>query len=759
MPCSEGVIASVIEDRELRELFRAESLEHIQHIETGLLALERQPEDTALLEEVFRESHSLKGAARMLGLRDIQNLAHEIESLLGEARQGKMAITAISAGAQLAKLDQIRRQVAMVVGDSALPETNPATVMVPASPAPPVPSVPAGPSGQGTVEVAPGAAGLMTSTAVVASAAEPPQATSGPGETSSALVTPDVKPSATANGGPVKDFHIDTLRIESTRLDTLLQLGGELVVNNGRIARWRGELDRLHGHCDYLNRHPGDSIQGLSALVSELDRLRGLMSSDIARLETVSSQLETSIRKLRLLPLSTLLDLFPRMVRDLAAELGKKVVYHVEGAATVADKRIIEEMKAPLTHLLRNCVDHGIETPAERLRAGKPAEGLIQISVAQGADAVTILIRDDGRGLDLEAIRQQAIKQRLHTEDELRHMSSAQLQTLVLRAGFSTSPMITDLSGRGVGLDVVRACVERLHGSLALDSTPGRGLSIRLRLPVSLTATRAILVREWGQTYALSFDDIAFLRRLAPAALHNLEGRQGFYEGDQAIPLERLGLLLDRSPPALKEEAGLHCVVLKVSGEIFALAVDEVLDTEDIVVKPPAPPLTRVRNLAGLAVLNSGLVCPVLNSYDLLRGMNRKGRVIKPSLDQEVVQAQKRILLAEDSITTRMQERRILEAAGYLVETAVDGLDAWNKLALHSYDAVVSDIQMPRMSGLELAERMRKNKRFAEVPIVLITSLATEEDRRRGLAAGADAYITKSEFDQRLLLDCLARLA
>ena len=804
-------MTGLIEDRELRDMFRAESLEHAQKIEAGLLELERQPEQAPLLEEVFREAHSLKGAARMLGLRDIQNLAHAIETLLGEARQGKAGITAATVAAQLTKLDQIRHLVALAVGDAVEPEpgavaddgthdpaacggasessasptqTDSLNQTQAESPAP----FEFQPDREGPANL-PGLSAASRSEVPVSPATRPVNAAtspapathpaSHPGQGSESTPAPlDAIPVATLsqntsssqNGagipaapgpgeGSVVDFHIETLRIESSRLDALLQLGGELVVSKGRIGRWHHELDRLQGQCDYLQKHPAEGVPGLAELSAEIARLRGQLTSDIARLETVATQLEASIRKLRLLPMATLLDLFPRMVRDLAVELGKQVSYRVEGASTVADKRILEELKAPLTHLLRNCIDHGIESPAERRRAGKPEEGQIRIRVTSGADAVHLLISDDGRGLDLEAIRRQAIKQRLHTADELRHLTEAQVQALILRPGFSTSPMITDISGRGVGLDVVRAGVERLRGALTLESVAGQGLTIRLRLPVSLTATRAMLVREWGQTYALPFDDIAFLRRLRPGDLHVLEGRQGFYEGDQAIPLERLGLLLERPPPAFKEEERVQCVALRVGGETFALALDEVLDAEDIVVKPTAAPLIRVRNLAGLAVLNSGLVCPVLNGYDLLRGMNRKGQLAAPVVAEEQAQERKRILLAEDSITTRMQERRILEAAGYAVETAVDGLDAWNKLALHPFNAVVSDIQMPRMSGLELAERIRKNRKFAEVPIVLITSLATEEDRRRGLAAGADAYITKSEFDQTLLLDCLSRLA
>jgi two-component system chemotaxis sensor kinase CheA len=320
--------------------------------------------------------------------------------------------------------------------------------------------------------------------------------------------------------------------------------------------------------------------------------------------------------------------------------------------------------------------------------------------------------------------------------------------------------MITDLSGRGVGLDVVRATIERLHGAIQVESVSGQGLTIRLRLPVSLTATRALLVHEWGRTYALPLEEIRFVKRLRQTDVHLIEGRQCFDQEGQAIAIERLGLLLERAPPAFDEEVVLEVVVIQVGNERFGLVLERVLEITDLVVKPLMRPLNRVRHLAGLAVLSSGEVCPVLHAYDLLRSMSRTRQRAAAAPAEEVERpARKRILLAEDSITTRVQERRILEAAGYEVQTAVDGLDAWSKLALQTFDAVVSDIQMPRMSGLELAERIRRSRQYAELPIVLVTSLASESDRRRGLEVGADAYITKSEFDQGLLLDCLARLA
>ncbi|NCA71128.1 MAG: hybrid sensor histidine kinase/response regulator [Sphingobacteriia bacterium] len=751
----------LIEDAELRELFRAESAEHIQSLEVGLLRLGQTPDDAALLEELFRQAHSLKGAARMLGLREIQRLAHEIENLLAEARQDKIRITADRVAPQLELLDRMRTEVALVLGESPSPAL--------ASLAREAAAIPRA-GGETGVIASPGSAdGAALPTGLPRAMARSGRAADLGEALSTGSVPPVVAPGTSAASPPpdtslgsVPDVKSETVRIDSSRLDRLFQLGAELLVSTGRMERCELVLEGLVSRCDDQLKRSSDLGQALAELAVELEQLRAQMSTDSARLVSVARQVEHEIGALRLLPMSTLFDLFPRMLHDLGRELGKEVDYAVEGASSLVDKRVIEELKAPLTHLVRNALDHGIETPEERRRVGKPPQGRLSIVVRHLGETVWLRIRDDGRGLDPEAVRRQAVKLGVYRPEELSGLTDTQLHALILRSGFSTALQVTDLSGRGVGLDVVRATVERLHGTIEIGSTPGQGMQVDLRVPVTLSVPRALLIREWGQLYAIAFDSILFIERLQPSDLHLLGGRYGFYRGDQTIPLERLGLLLERSPPALEESPRLYCLALEVGGERFGLMLDEVLEAVDLVVKPFTMPLKRVRNLAGLAVLDSGSVCVVLDPFDLCRGMSRARSSSDPAateVAQTPAPARKRILLAEDSITTRMQECRILEAAGYEVVSAVDGLDAWGKLAAGEFDAVVSDIQMPRLSGLELTERIRANRHYAELPVVLVSSLASEEDRRRGLEAGADAFITKSAFDQSMLLDCLGRLA
>ena len=736
-------MASYIDDEGLRDMFRAESAEHLHQIESGLLELQKGGSNQLLLEDVFRAAHSLKGAARMLGLRDIQATAHEIENYLSELLKNGKVVTEPDIQAQLASLDRIKILIERTVSTTGN-DRHPG----PASPV-------------FAVERA-----SMPEVNAVKDAAALPMAQSG-SMVVQGPVTADVPVGENASGDPLPpagdrtlaDFHISTIRVDARRLDKLMQHCGELVVGISRLARYRTQLQEMQSSMEagrFGNR--GDEALERGG-VDAFKLFMRQFSHDTEGFATEVLELEQCIRNLRMLPLSSLLELFPRMVHDLGAELGKRVEYRTTGEATVADKHVIEELKSPIMHLIRNAIDHGIELPAERLQAGKPECGTVTVSVSQAMGFLIVTVGDDGRGLNLSRIREQAVKQHIKTSEEVALLSDQQVQTLIFRSGFTTAAMITDISGRGVGLDVVRAVVERLNGNIEVDSVINAGTRITLRIPLSMSATRAIVLGEWGQSYAIPFNDIAAIRRVPVGEIQSLEGQHCFYQDNEAIPLERLGILLDRAPTELKRDETLLCAILNVNHEKFAIGFDEIIGSEDIVVRPLPPPLTRVRNVAGAAVLGNGEVCPVLNAYDLLRSMSRSMQPVESSADDEVgAPVSKKILLADDSITTRMLERRILEAAGYEVEVAVDGQDAFNRLSQQPFDAIVSDVEMPRMTGLELVEQIRKSRTYANLPVILVTTLSSEADRRRGMEAGADAYISKPEFNQTLLLDCLARL-
>ncbi|MDD5037357.1 MAG: hybrid sensor histidine kinase/response regulator [Methylococcaceae bacterium] len=723
----------MIEDKELRELFRIESEEHLQRLDQGLLQLERTPADQTLLDELFREAHSLKGAARMMGLTEIQNLAHQIENVMGSAKRGEAALLPQTPGLYQT-LDTIRSLIREATDTGGVkPTQKPAetepTAISPAETPQPIPPP----------KLAPTVASLSHQ--------------------------PEVRAAKPEN------FRIETIRVDPKKLDALLTQSGELTVTKIRIARRLAEIDELLDLCDEGGRIESSrqlsssdarqALQRLERLQAGLKHLRSGAYEDSTRLDFIAGQIEDGIHRMRLLPLSTLFCLFPRLVHDLARDLGKEVELVVEGAENVADKHILEEMKDPLMHLLRNAIDHGIEPPQQRELAGKPRVGRVRIQSSQTPSHIVIEVSDDGQGLDLDAIKRTAMKQGICDQDGLDGMSLAQLQALILASGFSTSAFVTDVSGRGVGLDVVRNSVERLKGTVQIESTWGQGLSLRMQLPISLATVRVMTFTANGQSYALPVEYVQFSRKLRPNEIYPLEGRQTVSLDGQPVSVARLLDLLEISPPTrqpVEAPSTLLCIVLAVGEERFGLIADELLDEMEVVLKPQSALLKRVRNLSGATILETGEVCMVLNPPDLLKSL------CKPSVSAlalpiaEVPAVQKVLLLAEDSITTRTQEKRILEGAGYEVVTAVDGMEAFNKLGTRRFDGIVSDINMPNIDGLTLTAKIRADKKYPDLPIILVTSLASEEDKRRGLEVGANAYISKPSFDQRVLLDCLERL-
>ncbi|MDP2810021.1 MAG: Hpt domain-containing protein [Rhodocyclaceae bacterium] len=557
---------AMIEDPELRRLFEAESAEHLARLDDGLLRLEKTPADPPLLEELFRESHSLKGAARMLGLAGIEVAAHGLESIFNAARKGEAPLTPETIARMNTALADLRRRVREVLADLPPP---PAPAAVP-------PTRPAG-----------------------STLGAPTFATTAP---------------ATAPTAASEPFRIETVRVETRKLDDLLTLVGELSVIQRRMQHRRASMEELPAQWAGLERDDG------------------------ARLEFIVNQMKDQVLTLRLLPLSTVFALFPRMVRDLAGERGKEAELVFEGGDLTVDKRILEEMKDPLMHLIRNAIDHGIEPPAERERLGKPRVGRVRLSAVRENASIAIEVRDDGRGLDLEAIRQMAMKRGLLDEATIKAMSPAQLQPrlqqMILLPGFSTRAFVTELSGRGVGLDVVRVNVERMKGGIRLDSAAGRGLTVQLRLPLSLATTRLLLAGVGGRLYGLPIEFVHTSLRVREAELFTLEGRPAVLLDGQPVIAARLADLLELPAPSMPGEGviapsrgwgegTLACIVLQVGDERFGLLADELVAEEEVVGKPLGAPLVRVRNVSALATLGSGEICAVLNPADLLRSAHQ----------------------------------------------------------------------------------------------------------------------------------------
>lgn len=713
----------LIQDQDLRALFKTESDEHLQRLDEVLLRLEQAPAELSLVEEAFREAHSMKGAARMLGLKTILALTTRLEGSLNQARQGKLALNLESVTQMLREIDDIRRHVGEATGEGLATLAD-----MPASFQAPQPTV-------------------VSAVSTPQPAPELPQGAVPPAPTVDAPVS-----------------RIDSVRIDTRKLDDLMTHAGELVVMRTRVSQRLGEIDALVDDLEAAVRSlPEAHVAPLGLVLQSLGHLRGTYAEDGARLETLSHALEGIVQQIRMLPFSNVLKQFPRMVHDLAHEQGKHIELRIEGEDTLADKRILEEIKDPLMHILRNAIDHGIEAPEQRQAAGKTPGGLITIRVSHSAERVVIVVSDDGRGLDLDSIRATARQRGLLTDAALAAMSTEQLQALVLLPGFSTKRFVTDVSGRGVGMDVVRVNIERLKGTLDIESTPGHGTSFIIRVPVTLATMRVLLVDVGGFQYGLPTDSVGVSRIIAPAGIFIREGRSVVLYRGAPVPVVRLADLLGvpAPSPATATETGEPCVFMTVGKESFGVFVDAMVGEQHMILKPKTPLLNGVRNFLGASILSTGEICTVLAPGDLLASLPGGTVAVATPVARQQVQGgdrKKLILLAEDSITTRAQEVRILEGAGYEVVAATDGLDAYGKLGSRHFDAVVSDINMPRLDGLQLAEKIRAIPEYANLPIILVTSLSSDEDKRRGLEIGANAYITKPEFDQSILLECLERL-
>ncbi|MBI5179172.1 MAG: hybrid sensor histidine kinase/response regulator [Nitrospinae bacterium] len=729
----------MIEDVELRELFKTESAEHLQGLEAGLLRIEKEPGDKAVLENVLREAHSLKGSARMLGVHDVERMAHRLEDIFGAAKSGNEVLAPGDLDRIYRGVDAIKKLVhEAVTGEAANLDVKAILEVLPGAP-------PVG-TARGALRPIPGEVAVKTI---------PPEDACG-------------EPPAPQQGG----YRIDTIRVETKKLDGLMTHSGELAVIRTRMARLLSRVDELAALADVLaKKASGVSVSGIGGgenmgrLASGLAHLRDAVYEDNSRIEFVSGMLETGIREIRLLPFSTLFNFFPRMVRDMARERRKEAELELSGGDVKADKLIIEELKDPLMHIIRNSIDHGIEPPEERERAGKPRAGKIRLSARRTDSNIIVEASDDGGGLDIESIKRTAAKRNIRSLKELDAMGAAEIMDLVFTPGFSTSAFVTDVSGRGVGLDVARSNVERLKGAIQAESTTGGECLFRIKLPLTLATARVLLVSAGGGTFAIPMESVDTTRRVTRKQIFHMEGRDAIVEENRTISVAAMADLLglprkvDKGRhPAENGDLPMPCLILTAAGEKTAIIVDDLLDEQEVVLKPPSPVLKRVRNVAGSIILGSGEICPVLNPGDLAKTVRKRAVSAAPETGTKEDRKKPSVLLVEDSITTRTQEKRILESGGYEVVTAVNGVDAWAKLATRPFEAVVSDVMMPEMDGLDLTARIRKDDKFKHLPVILVTTLASDADKRRGLEAGANAYIPKPSFEQKILLETLERL-
>jgi two-component system chemotaxis sensor kinase CheA len=719
--------------------FREEAAENVRVLQDGLLALETEAgagQRQATVDRIFRAMHTIKGSARVLGFEPISRLAHALEHLLGELRQERRVFDRPLADALLRGGDAI-----LTLSDAAV-----------AGRAPPL-------DVEALIASLPASAGATAPPAVSAPAAAPPEA-------------PPVAPASPPRAAR------QTVRVRVDRLDRMLNLAGELVVSQQMLVNHADELRALQVAVER-------QLHALSQLEAELARLRfsplqrqaldmrlaaaheaGARASVLVQRqaerfsrhtgqhELLVRDLEQEVMAARLLPIATVFGGLPRAVRDLAQATGKQVRLSLDGETVELDRKVLEAIADPLLHLVRNAVDHGIEMPEQRQAAGKAPQGHLTVRAEAASSEVRVVVADDGRGIDPQQLREQAARRGIISAESAAHLSDHEALELIFAPGFSTASVITDISGRGVGMDVVRQNLAELGGRVEVESQPGLGTSVTLILPLTLVTTRILLVRAGRDSFALPASACQGVVWIDQQQVQSLEGQPIVEHEGRTVAVRNLAELLGTAAPATTSGAGRTPAVLTGGPQRpVALLVDELLDEREVVVKPLGALLAPQRHFGGAVQLGDGSLVLLLNPVHLMQP-GRKAPLDKPAAAPRV----RRLLVADDSFATRELIRSVLQSAGYEVVVAVDGADALEVLRSQPIDLVMSDVEMPRLNGFELITRIRAEREFHHLPVVLVTSLASEEHRRRGLEVGAQAYIVKSQFDQQNLLEVVRRL-
>lgn len=684
--------------RALLEKFRALAQERLERLSAGWLALERNPGDAEAAAELKREIHTLKGESRAVGLPEASALAHRTEDVLGLAASAGWRVAPEVFSAVLGAFDTLGRMV-QGSGDIDL---------------------------QGTLGRLDAALGRL-STAPTAEA--PAARAADPGA-----------PAQAATTEAARALRGETLRVPMSRLATLSDGVAQLLVLSRALRR---EVEAAAADAS-KDRRAWELLRGRLARLGEVEHQLDLVGRDI----------DGSVRALRLVPLSTLFSGLQRQVRDLSLALEKSVALELSGDDVEADKRVLEQLEEPLLHLLRNALDHGIEAPKHREAAGKPGQGTVRVSaVARGSELV-LVVADDGAGLDTGALRQAAVTKGLLTAEAAARLDDAQAQQLIFLSGFSTRAGASDVSGRGIGMDVVRARVEQLGGRLVLASERGKGVHVTVTVPLSITLTSCLVVELAGHRYALPTVAIDAVATLEPEAVQQTPRGEVLKVGDDFLPLVELSSLLAvPSPPG----QGDRVLLLRSGPERFAAKSPDSGREAELLVRPAGPPLRGHKLVTGLAAMDDGAPVLVLGVAALLERTRAGLAARHPAREGAPARGKKAVLVVEDSPIFQELVTAILAGLGLEVRVAPDGAAAVDALGQSPVDLVLSDIQMPRMNGLELVRWLRAQPRLRHLPVVLMSQLGSAEDQRRGLEAGADAYLVKSALSERTLVSTLER--
>ncbi len=762
-----------LSDMSMLDLFRMEAANYCTKLSEGLVALGNDPSATELLESMMRAAHSMKGAAKIVGLDAAVGLAHAMEDVFVAAQKEKILIEGKA-------IDILLNSIALLTTIAEIAETE---------------------SEKWFAEHKAEIDGLIKGLANLATrekTTKPPPAHKGspktvkPPESVSAGKDPEQEkdvPQKTKKKEDKKPARrqddkegLRAIRVSAQNMDRIMGLAGESLIESRWLPAFNKNLLQLKYRQDELYASIDRIRENLQAIESDemtinlfgdlqhkLELCRSTLSQDMEVLEdharqatNISHRLYKEIVTSKMRPFSEGIRGFARMVRDVARELNKEVNFEIVGPDTMVDLDILDKIEAPLNHMIRNALDHGIEPPDDRVAMGKPKKGTIKLEARHSAGMLSIIVSDDGRGVNLEELHHAIVERKLCGPDMAADLSEHELLEFLFLPNFSTKKKVSTVSGRGVGMDVVHSVINEVRGKIRSSTKLNEGSSFELQLPLTLSVLRALLTEVNGESYAFPLASIDHVLQLTPEQIQEVEGRQYFTSNERRVGLVSAQQIFRTDTPTGISDEFIHVIVFSDRLNVYGLTVDKLNGVRDLVVQRIDPRLGKIKDINSASILEDGTPVLIIDVEDVFRSLdqlisgNRLMRIDRA--DDMMERKTKRILVADDSITVREVERKMLTSRGYEVDVAVDGMDAWNTIRANDYDLVVSDIDMPRMNGFELVSLIKNDPNLHNIPVIIVSYKDREEEKNKGLEVGADFYLTKGSFQDEALINAVLDL-